>query len=599
MPLNTGWKNWDQHLGKFADYKSPIKIVEVGVFEGTASKWFLTNLCKNKESILFCIDTWEGSPEYIGTDFKKVEEKFKRQIRESGRADQVIQMKMYSHNGLMKLYKTIGPESVDLIFIDASHEARDVISDCVLGWKLLKPNGVMIMDDYEWEDLEQEYFRPRLAIDTFIKNYIPEIKILQVSRQVIVEKLNKDLWESPRVNYKNRKVLFKRIDELDSFISKLSYNDYPKNITVKNKNLSEKIDSNKIELEIHNELLKNRAQTILLRQFVNLGYNAKNTVINDLFHKNKKIIKDSYIIKKITTGFVHANQIYVYSNFDNNIKRLLLHYIPFDEDIPKNIKETKLALQITCLPKLEELDLIEISKIEKNTKGVICENIDNIIKKKFNKLKANYYDSVTLGWLSDGYLDYKSYKELEFKNLDYYIVLYNIINLLISIYCLRKNGSLHLSYRGMQTQVHCEFLSLVSNFFSEPPIFLKNITEIVSSNGMTIIFKGFKQNINDIIYDLIISIYSNMQKKINDSTKASSIGIKCNPVIFKLVFSYEQNYLNNLKKVYIVIKKYKELLDNVKDENIKEQIYNYLYMKKINRYIDTFLTEKNKISYKY
>jgi hypothetical protein len=52
MPLNTGWKNWDQHLGKFADYKSPIKIVEVGVFEGTASKWFLTNLCKNKESIL-------------------------------------------------------------------------------------------------------------------------------------------------------------------------------------------------------------------------------------------------------------------------------------------------------------------------------------------------------------------------------------------------------------------------------------------------------------------------------------------------------------------------------------------------------------------
>ena len=36
----------------------------------------------------------------------------------------------------------------DLIYIDGSHLAKDVLSDAILSWKLLKPSGVMIFDDY-------------------------------------------------------------------------------------------------------------------------------------------------------------------------------------------------------------------------------------------------------------------------------------------------------------------------------------------------------------------------------------------------------------------------------------------------------------------
>ena len=36
----------------------------------------------------------------------------------------------------------------DLIYIDASHYAPDVLSDAVLAFKLLKPGGILIFDDY-------------------------------------------------------------------------------------------------------------------------------------------------------------------------------------------------------------------------------------------------------------------------------------------------------------------------------------------------------------------------------------------------------------------------------------------------------------------
>lgn len=38
----------------------------------------------------------------------------------------------------------------DFYYVDGSHVAPDVMADAVLGWRLLKPGGIMVFDDYEW-----------------------------------------------------------------------------------------------------------------------------------------------------------------------------------------------------------------------------------------------------------------------------------------------------------------------------------------------------------------------------------------------------------------------------------------------------------------
>jgi predicted O-methyltransferase YrrM len=192
--LNTGWKNWDKYLGNYKKIPNP-NILEIGVFRGEATRWFLTNLCGPKSKII-CIDTFEGSPEYPDYKSEQIEADFKKNT--SGGPCPVTVMKMLSHDALVKLvHDTTQREVFDIIYVDASHEARDVILDGCLAWKLLSPLGMMIFDDYIWDKIEQEFFRPKMAIDAFIDIMAPELMVVFKSRQVFVQKRKRDQFEKP------------------------------------------------------------------------------------------------------------------------------------------------------------------------------------------------------------------------------------------------------------------------------------------------------------------------------------------------------------------------------------------------------------------
>ena len=194
--MNTGWKTWDKYLSQYVGKK--VKILEIGVYEGVASCWFLEHIMTNKKSKLYCIDTFEGSAEYTDVNFSNVEKTFYKNIKKTGREDQVIVLKGYSFDKLIKLNRK--KTMFDIIFIDASHEARDVISDAVLSWKLLKENGTLIFDDYKWTNLKQEYFRPKIAIDSFIQIFKPELEVLKIAYQVLIRKKYKKDFEIPEIS---------------------------------------------------------------------------------------------------------------------------------------------------------------------------------------------------------------------------------------------------------------------------------------------------------------------------------------------------------------------------------------------------------------
>ena len=169
---------------------SPRVVVEVGSYEGNSACFLLETA--PRLSHLFCIDTWEGGIEHksggvAAADMSAVEKRFHHNIevarniraRNGFPECQVELVKSFSDSALANLF-CMGLKA-DLVYIDGSHQAPDVLCDLVLGWRLLTPGGVLIADDYPWKEHDPaDILRcPKIAIDAFTQiyfnklNYIP------------------------------------------------------------------------------------------------------------------------------------------------------------------------------------------------------------------------------------------------------------------------------------------------------------------------------------------------------------------------------------------------------------------------------------------
>jgi predicted O-methyltransferase YrrM len=113
-------------------------------------------------------------------------------LRISGYADKVTTIEGYSQVELRKV--PFG--SFDIIYIDGSHTAPDVLADALLCWPLLKKRGILIFDDYAW--MRGKYpplERPEMAIKAFVGNYVDYIDTVHIGWQFIVQKKRYAGWE--------------------------------------------------------------------------------------------------------------------------------------------------------------------------------------------------------------------------------------------------------------------------------------------------------------------------------------------------------------------------------------------------------------------
>ena len=87
------------------------------------------------------------------------------------------------------------PQSYDLIYIDGSHLAGDVLFDSVYTWRLLRDGGLVIHDDYMWkfEDDVPPDMRPLVAVDAFITGRRNTIEVVHRGRQLILRKRSLEL----------------------------------------------------------------------------------------------------------------------------------------------------------------------------------------------------------------------------------------------------------------------------------------------------------------------------------------------------------------------------------------------------------------------
>jgi len=170
-------QDWENIKSKRWDPSSKLIVVEIGSFEGRSSCWILDNLFENTESKIYCIDTFAGSIEHSKEQVDSLYDRFRHNIQCTKKENQVEVLKGSSDDKLIELINR--KVLADFIYIDGSHIAKDVLSDAVLSWKILKKGGVMIFDDYLFRIYDDINMIPKFAIDSFVNIFFKEIQIIR------------------------------------------------------------------------------------------------------------------------------------------------------------------------------------------------------------------------------------------------------------------------------------------------------------------------------------------------------------------------------------------------------------------------------------
>lgn len=168
-------------------FHNKSNILEIGSFEGRSTIFFLfffKNILKLDNFYINCVDTWKGSLEepHKKIDFKKVEKNFNKNLLKK---KAVIRKHKTTSN---HFFKNINKNLYDVIFIDGSHKFKDVYSDASYASKVIKKNGLIIFDDYNWFYYKNLFLNPSHAINLFIKKNKINFEILYVGTLFIIRK---------------------------------------------------------------------------------------------------------------------------------------------------------------------------------------------------------------------------------------------------------------------------------------------------------------------------------------------------------------------------------------------------------------------------
>ena len=180
------------------DTDIPLNYLEVGSFEGRSTTWMLENVLQHPDSRITCIDTWEGSTDFI--DFFPVfpVDIFERFLLNIAPYKSKVSTYQGRSNVMLKDPKVL-VQKFDFIYIDAGHTSVNALEDAVLAYPLLKVGGVMTFDDYLWQDGVESLhalLKPKKGIDAFLEIYSGTYQVVQSKYQVIIQKLADEMATS-------------------------------------------------------------------------------------------------------------------------------------------------------------------------------------------------------------------------------------------------------------------------------------------------------------------------------------------------------------------------------------------------------------------
>ena len=147
------------------EFPSGSKFIEVGSWKGKSSAYMAVEIANSQKDIEFiCIDTWEGSVEH--QDFKELKnlyDIFKSNMKPLEKYYRSIKSKSLDAVNLFS------DNSLDFVFIDASHEYEDVKNDINAWFPKVKVGGVLAGHDY----YENNDFAPgvKMAVNEIFRDF--------------------------------------------------------------------------------------------------------------------------------------------------------------------------------------------------------------------------------------------------------------------------------------------------------------------------------------------------------------------------------------------------------------------------------------------
>ena len=177
-------------------------ILEIGSYEGRSTCWMIETLGAHTDLEVSCVDSWSGGDEHqVGGRFESsmpdVERRFDNNIAiASAKATHKVTVKKYknlSNLGLADLIAERRAPYFDLVYVDGSHHAPDVLTDSIMAFQVLKVGGIMMFDDYLWRLDPHILKRPKIAIDSFLNVFqekmlvMPDLTIRQLYARKIAD----------------------------------------------------------------------------------------------------------------------------------------------------------------------------------------------------------------------------------------------------------------------------------------------------------------------------------------------------------------------------------------------------------------------------
>jgi predicted O-methyltransferase YrrM len=170
-----------------ASAPKPLRILELGSFEGASTTWILDNLANHPSTTVTVMDTFQGGMEHDSAEVDALEARFRSNVNKCANVNKLRIIKARTEDGLVDLRKE--GAKFDFIYIDASHVAIDVLHDAVLCWAMLDLGGTLVFDDWTWKGYMEHAYNPRMAIMAFLQCAAPELKLVEEHSQIWITRV--------------------------------------------------------------------------------------------------------------------------------------------------------------------------------------------------------------------------------------------------------------------------------------------------------------------------------------------------------------------------------------------------------------------------
>jgi hypothetical protein len=166
--------------------KANLKALEIGSFEGLSASFLFWKFPYSK---LTCVDTWAGTTEHLpGQSVEKVFTSVESIFLKNTAAFR-NNIRIFKGKSIAYFAECSSDEMFDFVYVDGSHHSDDVMIDALKSFNHLRKGGVLVFDDYLWNELEPQNDNPGMAINSFLRLKKPHIRLLHVGYQLILRKI--------------------------------------------------------------------------------------------------------------------------------------------------------------------------------------------------------------------------------------------------------------------------------------------------------------------------------------------------------------------------------------------------------------------------